>query len=269
MLGLRNMLTEPRLRGVDLESDARIPIHRQILSERKIIRDVFFEMYNLCISLDEKYFTGSGRRVEVGAGGSLFKNAFPEITTTDIVLAPNLDLVVDAQLLPFPDKSIRAVYGINCFHHFPSPQKFFSELDRVLVPGGGCVLIEPYYGPFAGFLWKRLFDTERFDKDQLAWEGDAATMGAMSGANIATSYIIFKRDRKLFEQRNPNLEIVIQEPISNYVRYLMSGALNFRPLVPTFMEPALRFAEVCLRPLAGALAIEYATVLRKKQDSLH
>jgi SAM-dependent methyltransferase len=174
-------------------------------------------------------------------------------------------LVVDAQSLPFPDKSIRAIYGINCFHHFPSPQLFFSELDRVLVPGGGCVLIEPYYGPFAGFLWKRLFDTEHFNKEQRAWDGDASTMGAMSGANIATSYIIFKRDRSLFEERYPSLEIVTQEPISNYVRYLMSGALNFRPLVPTFMEPVLRLAEFCLKPLAGLLAIQYTIVLRKKK----
>ena len=61
------------------------------------------------------------------------------------------------------------IYGMNCFHHFPDPDRFFTELERVLVPGGGCVLVDPYHGPFARWLYPRLFATEGYDTDQVDW----------------------------------------------------------------------------------------------------
>jgi hypothetical protein len=56
----------------------------------------------------------------------------------------------------------------------------------------------------------------------------------MEGANQALSYIVFERDRERFERLFPDLEIVEQSWIANYPRYLLSGGLNFRQLLPTF-----------------------------------
>ena len=53
--------------------------------------------------------------------------------------------VCRGEALPFSDGSVRALYGINVFHHLPSPRDFFRELVRVLGSGGGAVLIEPYH----------------------------------------------------------------------------------------------------------------------------
>ena len=260
---IRNKLTDPRLEGVDVDSPELLVVHRKIMMEKKIMREVFTDFYNLCINYDRKYFSGEGKRIEIGAGVSFFKEVYPEIISTDIKPADNLDYVLDALDMDLPDSSVRAFYGLNCFHHFPTPNQFFKELERTLVPGGGCVLIEPFYGPVAAKMYKSLFDTETFDPNQVAWKSESSIM---HGANQALSFIVFIRDRALFEEKYPELELVLTKPLPNYMRYLLSGGLNFRSLVPGFFSPVIKGLEWLISPLNNILALHYAIVIRKKSN---
>jgi SAM-dependent methyltransferase len=165
--------------------------------------------------------------------------------------------------MDLPDESVRAFYGINCFHHLPEPRKFFGELKRVLVPGGGAVLIEPYYGPFASFLYRYIHKQEHFDKTQPVWESGEDPRHYMSGANQALSYIVFIRDRDVLTSEYPDLEIVHIETIGNYLRYLLSGGVNFKPLIPNWLSWAVSGTESLLRPVQWLTALHYALVLRK------
>jgi SAM-dependent methyltransferase len=256
-------LSEPRMRHVRYDDAERINVHRTILAEKPMLRQVFHEIYRYCREADERFFSGDGLRIELGAGVSTFKRDYPDVISTDIEPAEHLDRVLDAQRMDLADGSVRAIYGINCFHHFPEPERFFAELERVLVPGGGCVLIEPYYGPLAGAFYRNLFKTEHFNKTQSAWTG--SDMGVMSGANQALSFIVFVRDRRRFESAFATLEIVHEEPLENYVRYVLSGGLNFRALAPFAMDPALKLVEHALRPARPLLALHHAIVLRKRR----
>jgi SAM-dependent methyltransferase len=157
---------------------------------------------------------------------------------------------------------VRVVFGQNCFHHFPHPDRFFGELERVLQPGGGVILLEPYFGPFASLLFKRLFTSEGYDKKFPSWETPVA--GPMNGANQALSYIVFNRDRREFERRFPSLKIVHEEPCRNYLKYLLSGGLNFRQLVPYWASPLIRALQWALSPLDRWLALHHVVVLRKE-----
>lgn len=260
---VRNFFQEPRLKGVNPDSDEMIAVHSRILSEKPMMKKVFSEFYDKCISLDKKYFgVSAGKRVEIGAGVSFFKKKYPEILSTDIKKAENLDMVVDAQAMPFENNSIRGIYGINCFHHFPDPDKFFHELERVLERGCGCVLIDPYYGFTARRFYKKIFDSETFDMTQKEWKNDA--LGFMNGANQALSYIVFKRDQELFEKRYPGLEIVLQRPLNNYLRYLFSGGLNFRQVFPSWFSPVIMFFEGLFYPINSLFALHQIIVIRKK-----
>lgn len=259
---LRRLLMDPRLEHVDYDSDDLTEIHRRILAEKPLMREVFADFYRLCRELDARHFAGAGRRVELGAGVSIFKQLYPDVLCTDVKHTPSVDLVVDAQAMPFAAGSVRAFYALNCFHHFPRPELFFAELARVLNPGGGCVLIEPYHGPVARRFYERLFATEGFDPAAPGWT--TSSSGVMKGANQALSYIVFQRDVAQFRQRHPALEIVDQRPLHNYWRYLLSGGLNFRQLVPTFLSPAIRKLEVVAAPLDRFLALHHVVVLRKR-----
>ena len=62
----------------------------------------------------------------------------------DVARAKQLDnvrfVVGDAEALPFGSQSFDAVLCSNSFHHYPHPEKFFSEAARVLRPGGRLIL---------------------------------------------------------------------------------------------------------------------------------
>lgn len=259
---LRNFLYDPRLKGVDVNSDELLLVHKRILQEKKMMKKVFSDFYSSCIQRNKKWFSGEGTEIEIGAGVSFFKTMYPHIIATDIKKSEGLDRVLDALNMDIESNTVRAIYGINCFHHFPNPSKFFNELERVLIHGGGCILIEPHHGWLASKFYKKLFDTECFDTAQESWENNENTI--MTGANQALSYIVFVRDKALFSKKFPNLEIVEISPLTNYLHYLLSGGLNFRSLVPFSLRFLIVAKEFILWPFRNSLALHKIIVIRKK-----
>ena len=260
--GFRNLLAEPRLQGVDLDGEDRLAVHRDVLASKPMIRDVFLEIYALCRSLDSEHLRGEGDRVELGSGSSLFKTFHPDVIATDVLPAAWIDRTLDAHAMSLADGSVRAFYGIHCFHHFHDPAAFFGELERVLNPGGGCVLVEPYYGPLARAFYRRAFATEHFDTSQSTWQ--LPPSGAMVGANQALSWIVFERDREAFERDFPELEIVAHHRLPNALRYVASGGLNFRQLLPTFTAPLLTLLERIAAPAGHLFALHHVVVIRRR-----
>jgi SAM-dependent methyltransferase len=260
---LKRLLAAPGTTGLDIEGPERLLVHKQILARKPLLLEVFREDHELLMDIDRATFGSTpGTRIELGAGVAPIATSFPDVLATDVVDGPGLDRVLDAQAMDLPDASVRALFGQNCFHHFPDPQRFFAEAERVIAPGGGVVLIEPYYGPIASLLYRHLFASESFDVHMSGWQSSAT--GSMEGANQALSYIVFVRDRAVFERDHPGLELVRTEPLHNWVRYLLSGGLNFRQLVPGRSERALKAIERALHPARRALALHHVIVLRRR-----
>lgn len=261
----RKILAAPEIAEVNVESLTRLKSHKAVLDRKVMLREVFREIHQVFIDLDRRYFLDTGgSRIELGAGVAPIRDTDPNVLATDVVSSPELDRVLDAQAMDLPANSVHAFYGQNCFHHFPEPARFFDEVMRVVKPGGGFILVEPYHGPIASFLFKRMFRTEGFDKDMPGW--NVPMEGPMNGANQALSYIVFDRDRKLFTDTYPLLEIVYQSPLSNYLRYLISGGLNFRQLAPDLLIPALKGIERLLHPLQRQLALHHAIAVRRNAE---
>lgn len=264
MRSMIDWLRDSSIENVDVDGEDRLVVHSKILARKKMLREVFKDFHKKFRNLDDKYFSGSGSRIELGAGIAPVRDSYPDVLATDVVNGSHLDRVLNAEEMDLPDGSVRAMYGQNCFHHFPHPDLFFSELNRVLAPGGGVILLEPYYGPFATFLYKRLFKTEGFDKQFQSWETPVA--GPMNGANQALSYIVFVRDRLDFERKFPTLKIVHQECCQNHFKYLLSGGLNFRQLLPDWMVPLISLFQILLSPFDRWLSLHHIVVVRKQVE---
>ena len=258
---LLDWLRDPLLNNMDIDGENRLKLHRKMLEKKRMLCEVFKEFHHFFRGLEKQFLTGEGIKVELGAGVSPMRDSFPEVLATDVVSAPHLDMVVNAEAMDFADHSVKVIYGQNCFHHFPHPDRFFNELDRVLVPGGGAILLEPYYGPFASFLYKRLFRTEGFDKTFPSWE--TPVVGPMNGANQALSYIVFVRDRALYEKKYPSLQIIYQRTVGNYLKYLLSGGLNFRQILPDFCIGTVELLEKLISPFNKWLALHHVVIIRK------
>ncbi len=260
---LQRLLALPEIEHIDVDNADRLAAHATILRRKPMLAAVFRECHELMMSLDDRLFGETqGMRVELGAGVAPIASTFPEVLATDVVPSPGLDAVLDAQSMDLPASSVRTLYGQNCFHHFPNPLKFFREAERVVAPGGGILLIEPYYGPLASAAFKRMFASEDFDKKMSGWTSEAT--GPMSGANQALSYIVFRRDRVRFESACSNLEIVSMIPLTNYPRYLLSGGLNFRQLAPSWTESTVRRLETALTPVRRLLALHHVIAVRRR-----
>lgn len=260
---LRNWLIEPRIRSLDPDSPEMTLAHHQVVRDKAMLRQLFEGFYRQCREMDLRYFDHCpGGRVEIGSGAGFIKEIYPDVMTTDTKVLPFVDAVLRAEHMPFPDKSLRAIFAINVFHHLPDPRAFFAEAMRVIHPGGGIVFIEPYHGPVARRVFKSLHEYERFDPLVPDWEQDAA-MGPAAGANQAQSYIVFKRDRTKFTQEFSGLELLLDKPHTQLL-YLISGGVNFRQLAPDGFAPLVKAAELILAPLNRWIALQHTIVLRKR-----
>jgi hypothetical protein len=115
-------------------------------------------------------------------------------------------------------------------------------------------------------LYKRLFSSEAYDCNAPDWHYCAGHDKKSARPNQALSYLVFFRDRARFNTLFPRLEIVHLRILPNYIRYLLSGGLNFRQVVPSFLIPLLRKLEVALLRLAPILALHHVVVIRKRKS---
>lgn len=261
MTRLLDKLREHDIATVDINGGDRLLVHARVLERKRLLKSVFHQFHRMFDHLDRKHLGGTGIRIELGAGVAPIRDTYPDVLASDVVVARGLDFAIDAGRMALANGSVRVLFGQNCFHHFPDPIAFFNEMDRVVAPGGGAILLEPYHGPLATLLYPRLFHTEGFDKTYPSWQ--APTVGPMNGANQALSYIVFVRDRALFEKQFPHLQIVADIACGNYVRYLASGGLNFRQLCPGWVEPILTSIEWALSPFRHQFALHHVIVIKK------
>lgn len=260
---VRDGLIDPSVRGVDPDSPGFAEANRRVLREKPMLRHLFERLYGECRAADERFFGSCpGRRVEIGSGSSFVGELYPDVITSDVKLLSFVDLVLRAEALPFRARSLRALWAINVLHHLPRPRDFFRELERVLHPGGGAILIEPFHGPLARWLFPRLHAAETFDAAAPEWEAPGP-VGPARGANQALSYIIFTRDRARFEREFPSLELVVDRP-HTHLLYLLSGGVSFRQLAPTVATSMISGLERSLAPLDRWIALQHTLVLRRR-----
>lgn len=261
---LRQWLYEPRVRGVDVDANSLLDTHIAILREKALLRSAFETFYRDMGELCDSFFSVPGIELELGTGAGFFKTLRPALVTSDIRKGPHIDMELNAQEMALRDESVRCIYAINVFHHLPDPELFFGELSRVLQPGGGCILIEPHKGFLSALLHRHLHTDEHFDTEATGWR-NSQIAGPLSGANQALAYIVFERDKRRFDQLfGDRLEIVHRGYELNASRYLLSGGLNFRQLLPSFMARAMALLERVASPLAKYWSLHQVIVIRKR-----
>ncbi|MFZ5483245.1 MAG: class I SAM-dependent methyltransferase [Pseudomonadota bacterium] len=261
---LRLWLYEPRVRYVNVDDDSLLAIHRDILRDKPLLRSAFESFYLDMATLCDKYFPVEGIELELGTGAGFFKTLRPGLVTSDIRKSPEIDIELDAQAMDLEAQSVRCIYAINVFHHIPDPGRFFTELARVLRPGGGCILIEPHRGLASALVHRHLHREEHFDPNAHGWQ-TTDIGGPLSGANQALAHIVFERDLAQFQARfGSALEIIHRGYELNALRYLFSGGLNFRQLVPSFVTVPLALLESLARPLARFWSLHQVIVIRRR-----
>ena len=66
----------------------------------------------------------------------------------DLVALPGVDVVCDAENLPFRDETLDRIDCEAVIEHTPDPMKLLAEIHRCLKKGGGCRVVAPFCHPF-------------------------------------------------------------------------------------------------------------------------
>ena len=260
---LRNLFLDKKLKNINVDDLQLLKHHQIIIEEKNILKSAYISFYETMLNFRKKYFTANGKELELGSGISFFKKINSCLITSDVRKYENIDLIINAEKIQLENNSIKCVYAQNVLHHLRNPYNFFSELNRILIKGGGCILIEPHNGFLSKFFHKIIHKSEIFDTNQPDWI-NTNIQGPYSGANQALSYIIFERDKSKFQSLyGENFQILDHFYINNYLRFLFSGGLNFKQLLPDFFLNLLILLERTLKPFNKYLSLHRAIVIKK------
>lgn len=243
----------------DLDSPERIQSHKEILLSKHFLKNLYQEWYKTFHN--ELKELPSGKLIELGAGGSFLKEFIPTIIYSDIMHLPSNDITFSALNMPFENNSISGLFMVNVFHHLPDAGTFLTNANRVLKENGKLIMIEPANSVLGRFIYTN-FHQEPFHP---SWDWEFSDIGPLSGANGALPWIVFVRDKNKFNKLFPTLEIV-EITYHTPLRYILSGGLSFKSIVPNFLFPFFTATDKFLVSISNEVSM-FMTIKIKKTES--
>jgi SAM-dependent methyltransferase len=222
--------------------------YREVWERKPALREVYGDIYRRMAAM-----TVPGPTLEIGGGSGNFKDFAPNVVSSDILTAPWLDLVCDAQRLPFTGDSFSNIVMVDVIHHVESPLRFLQEAARVLKPGGRLIFCEPGITPLSGLFYK-MFHDEPVDMsvDPLAATSISADKDPYD-SNQAIPTLLVGRYREATARAVPQLTLERVDRFS-FVAWPLSGGFQPWCLLPHAMARPLLEVEWAARHIVGRLA---------------
>jgi SAM-dependent methyltransferase len=194
-----------------------------------------------------------GVTAELGGGIGNLKERLPSVVTTDIQFLPSLDLVADAQNLPFATGAVSNIVMVDVLHHIQFPSMFFREAERVLCLGGRIVMVEPAI-TFGSTLFYRFLHHEPVDMSADPFESGTPDPNRDPYiSNQAIPTLIATKYRARFSELFPALRIQETSWLS-LATYPLSGGFKQWCLLPRAVARGMLRLEKMIEPAAGRLA---------------
>jgi SAM-dependent methyltransferase len=253
---LRSILAHPLTRGRSIDDPVTTDLRRSIITSKPFLRAIYEDWYQ---SIVARIPDSAGAVLELGSGAGFFQQFVPDVITSEVFECAGVQLVADAQNLPFSDGELRAIVMTDVLHHIPNVAAFFREATRCLRSGGAVIMVEPWVSPWSNLIYTHLHH-EPFEPEVEQW--DFPAKGPLSDANGALPWIVFDRDRKRFEEEFPHLKIKEVRPMMPF-RYLVSGGVSMRALMPGWTTPLWKTIEKACEPQMKRLAMFSLISLRR------
>jgi SAM-dependent methyltransferase len=254
---LTKYLSHPLTSGLDLNDPQTTVVRRRIIKEKRFLREIYREWYRrIAASIPDV----PGAVLELGSGPGFMKEYIPDLLTSELFYCPGVDVVLSGTQLPIGDQALRAIVMTDVLHHIPDVRRFFAQASRCVYPGGVVVMIEPWVTTWSKLIYKNLHH-EPFEPSARSWEFLPA--GPLTSANGALPWILFNRDYEQFSSEFPEWGLKRIKGMMPF-RYLVSGGVSMRNLMPSWTSGLWRGIEGLLAPWANSLAMFALIVLEKK-----
>jgi SAM-dependent methyltransferase len=258
---LRHLLAHPLTRGLDIDDPATTGLRREIIRSKAFLHRIYQDWYD---GLQGAIPPGPGRVLELGSGCGFLRERLPELVTSEVFFCPFVRVVASGHALPFRDRSIRGIVMTNVLHHVPEPYRFLSEAARTVRPGGVVAMIEPW----TATRWSRfVFSYLHYEPVDYAADPEAPLQGGpLSGANSALPWIMFAREPQVLARRCPQWRLESVIPMMP-LRYIVSGGVTMRAVMPGWTTPLWRQLERAARPERGGPSMFARIVLRRQEEA--
>jgi SAM-dependent methyltransferase len=241
--------------------DPRLNNHRMIWHDKPVLRELYSDFYRhmaaACLP---------GETLEIGGGSGNFKEFSPHVLSTDILFAPWLNSVCDAQSLPFRDGVFDNMVMMDVFHHLERPTVFLREALRVIKPGGRLIMLEPLITPVSHYFYHYFHPEPVVMKANPFHEPSPDPKRDPYDANQAIPTLMFFRHRKQFMENFPefNLQAVRRCGI---LAAPLSGGFRKWSLIPARAVSIISRLEKIVTPLLGPLmAFRMLVILERRPD---
>jgi len=228
---------------------------------KPVLRAIYSNLYQ---KIEDVVLVGD--TLEIGGGiGNLHIRA-GRLIKTDIQHSIGVDVVADAQQLPFDNEVFSNIVLFDVLHHLQCPLLFFAEAQRVLKPGGRVIMVEPGITPVSKFLYKMGHE----EPVEMGWDmSDPCKVDADKDpydSNQAIPTILFKRDAQLFLMAVKGFKINSSDWISLFA-YPLSGGFKSWSLIPySWVRTILKIEEKLLPILGRLMAFRLMVVLEKDES---
>ena len=243
-----------------MDAPATTNARRKVIADKPFLKKIYQDWYRRIMK--GLSFGESDKVLEIGSGAGFIKEQYPAIITSDIMPLDQCDKVVAAEELPFADRELSAIVMVDVFHHIPEVEKFLSEAQRVLKPGGKIKMLEPANTWFGRLIYSG-WHHEPFDSETSSWSFPST--GPLSGANIALPWIVFQRDKDIFHNKYPELRIGKISYHTPFL-YILSGGFSYKSLLPGWAFGVAMFIETLLTPLHPVLAMFHTIEVVKTES---
>lgn len=245
---IKEAMAEPRTRGLDIDDPRTTALRQSVVAEKRFLRRIYDEWYEAIVG---DVPVGSGAVLEIGSGAGFLSLRIPGLITSEMFVSPGVKVVLDCQSLPFANASLRAIVMTDVLHHVSDARRFLRDAARCVRRGGAIVMIEPWVTSWSRVVYRH-FHHEPFEPRAREWE--FPHRGPLSSANGALPWIILERDLDVFRRDFPEWHLKRKQLLMPF-RYLLSGGLSQRSLVPAFTFGFWRAFEALLKPAMARLAM--------------
>ncbi len=170
--------------------------------------------------------------IEIGAGAGLSSNFMTDLRyiRTDALETGYQDEIVDAQSLPYKNKSVDVFFGVDVLHHIPNPFLFLEEVSRTLRSNGKLVLVEPAITPFSWPIYKFLHP------EPMKWcvavsKNFEYSSSEVMDANNAVPSLIFKNN-SCGDLLNFDIKLKYETKLFGFLSMLATGGINSSWSIP-------------------------------------
>ncbi len=235
-----------------------LEFYKQQWKNKPVLRAIYKNFYQKIESV-----MCDGDTLEIGGGIGNLHIGEGRLVKSDIQYSVGVDVVADAQNMPFDSNVFSNIVLFDVLHHLQCPLPFFAEAHRILKPGGRVIMVEPGITPVSKLLYKighnepvemrwSINDPCKVEVDKDPYE-----------SNQAIPTILFKQDPQLFLAAVKGFTINSSDWLSLFA-YPLSGGFKSWSLLPyKWVHAVLKIEEKILPFFGSMMAFRLMVVLEK------